>query len=91
ALIFYSLLFQTKLVPRWLSGWGLIAISLHVMAGVLSMFAVIAEFSTVHNIMNLPIFLQEMVLAVWLIVRGFNPSVTSSNWTVHAPLRAVET
>ncbi len=91
ALIFYSLLFQTKLVPRWLSGWGLIAISLHIIAGGLSIFAVIAEFLTLHNIMNLPIFVQEMVLAVWLIVRGFNPTVTSSASTTRISLRAVET
>jgi hypothetical protein len=34
--------------------------------------------TTIRNIMALPIALQEMVTAVWLIVKGFNPSVIAS-------------
>jgi hypothetical protein len=39
------------------------------------MYGLIAPFSAVQVILNLPILPQELVLAVWLIVKGFNPSV----------------
>ena len=75
ALVFYSLLFQTKLVPRWLSGWGLIAIAPYIAAGgFLAMFNALEPLTPIHNIMHFPLALQEMVLAVWLIVKGFNSS-----------------
>jgi hypothetical protein len=76
ALIFNYLLYQTKLVPRWLSGWGLIAIVPYLAAGLLAMFGIIHALSPIYAILNLPLALQEMVLAVWLIVRGFNSSAT---------------
>lgn len=74
ALMYYIIFFQSRLIPRWLSGWGFIAIILHLVAVVLIMFALINPFSTIHVVINLPIFFQEMVMAVWLIVKGFNPS-----------------
>jgi hypothetical protein len=76
ALIFNYLLYQTELVPRWLSGWGLIAIVPYLAAGLLAIFGIINALSPIYAIMNLPLALQEMVLAVWLIVRGFNSSAT---------------
>lgn len=78
ALIYYYIFYQSKLIPRWLSGWGLIAITLHLAAVFLTMFALITPFSTIQVIMNLPIFFQETVMAVWLIVKGFNPSAIAS-------------
>ncbi len=74
ALMFYCLLYQSKLIPRWLSGWGLIAVIPYLSAGLLSMFALISPLSTIGVVLNLPLALQEMVLAVWLIVKGFNSS-----------------
>ncbi len=76
ALIFNYLLYRTKLVPRWLSGWGLIAIVPYLAAGLLAMFDIINALSPTYAILNLPLALQEMVLAVWLIVKGFNSSAT---------------
>jgi hypothetical protein len=78
ALIFYSLLYQSKLIPRWLSIWGLIAIVLHLTTGLLILFGLQTGFDTSNLVMNFPIFLQEMVMAVWLIVKGFNPSAIAS-------------
>jgi hypothetical protein len=71
-LLYYWVLFQTALVPRWLSGWGLVAAALCMMAAVLVLFQVTTPASTPHILLNLPIFLQEMVLAVWLIAKGFD-------------------
>jgi hypothetical protein len=72
ALMYYTLFFQSRLIPRWLSGWGIIAAALMMTACVLSMFSNTPV--TGYALLILPIAVQEMVLAVWLIVKGFNPS-----------------
>ncbi|MFO7792411.1 MAG: DUF4386 domain-containing protein [Candidatus Saliniplasma sp.] len=73
ALMFYTVLYRSQLVPRWISGWGLIAAMPFLAAGFLVMFGIIGHMSTVDSLLQLPLALQEMVLAVWLIVKGFNP------------------
>jgi Domain of unknown function (DUF4386) len=73
-LMFYYLLFQSRLVPRWLSGWGFIALIMNLAAGLLVMFGFFGPTSTLSDVLQLPIFLQEIVLAVWLIAKGFNPA-----------------
>jgi hypothetical protein len=78
ALIFYYLLYQTKLIPRWLSGWGLIAIIPYLTAGLLVLFGLFGSLSTSEIVLVFPLALQEMVMAVWLIVKGFNPSAIAS-------------
>jgi hypothetical protein len=72
ALLFYTGLYKSKLVPKWLSLWGIIAIILHFLTGLLIMFGLQTEASVSNSIMNFPIFLQEMVMAVWLIIKGFD-------------------
>jgi hypothetical protein len=76
--MYYGIFYRYRLVPRWISGWGLIGITLTTIASVLVMFGVIPGFGTVQMIANLPIMPQEMVLAVWLIAKGINPSAVAS-------------
>jgi hypothetical protein len=73
-LLYYCVFYQTRLVPRWLSGWGVGAVILGAAAALLVLFGVTGSMSTVQIVLNIPIGLQEMVLAVWLIVKGFRPS-----------------
>jgi hypothetical protein len=72
--MFYTVLYQANLLPRWISGWGLIGVVLYEAAGLLHLFALIGQTSTIMLVLVLPIGMQEMVMAVWLIVKGFNPS-----------------
>jgi Domain of unknown function (DUF4386) len=72
-LMYYWLLYQSQLVPRWLSGWGLLGTTLTIVATLLVLFRLIGILTTGYMVLNLPIAMQEMVLAVWLIVKGFNP------------------
>jgi len=79
ALMYYYVFFRTNLIPRWLSGWGLVAIILHLTSVFVTMFTQIDPFSgSVTILMNIPIGLQELTLAVWLIVKGFSPSAVAS-------------
>ena len=72
AAFLYSFVFwKTKLVPRWLTGWGILGLVLMLMSSFLVMFNVFPTLSSMLAVLNLPIALQEMVLAIWLIVRGY--------------------
>jgi hypothetical protein len=76
AFLYYTLFFQTRLIPRWLSGFGIVAIILMLTACVLSLFS--GNRITSYIPLAAPIGVQELVLAVWLIVKGFNPSLSAS-------------
>jgi hypothetical protein len=76
AFMYYYLFFQSRLIPRWLSGFGIVAIILMMTACVLALFS--GNRITSYIPLAAPIAVQEMVLAVWLIVKGFNPSAIDS-------------
>ena len=71
ALMYYWIFYKTHLVPRWLSLWGLFGIILGIANGLYDMFGGTPN-ETIAMVLDLPIFLQEMVMAVWLIIKGFN-------------------
>ncbi len=67
-LLLYYLLYQSRLVPRWLSLWGLLGATLVLVAGLTGLFG---DFPF---LLAAPIAVQEMALALWLIVKGFDPT-----------------
>jgi uncharacterized protein DUF4386 len=73
ATLYYLVFYRSQLIPRWLSAWGLAGTVLGLVAGLLVLFQSIAVLSGTQVALNLPIAVQEMVLAVWLIVKGFSP------------------
>jgi hypothetical protein len=74
ALLLNYILYRSKLVPRWLSGWGLVG-------SVLSFLTYFLGFFSIHlsEWLFAPIAVQEMAFAVWLIVKGFNPITSILN------------
>ena len=73
ALILNFVLYKSKLVPRWLSGWGFVS-AIFVLANCLVQFYGINPV----GFLDFSIAVQEMVFAVWLIVKGFNSSAIAS-------------
>ncbi|MBW2995665.1 DUF4386 domain-containing protein [Candidatus Woesearchaeota archaeon] len=67
ALILNFVLYKSKLVPRWLSGWGFVSAIF-----VLSNFLLQSFGINFIEFLDFSIAIQEMVFAVWLIVKGFN-------------------
>lgn len=71
AAILYPLLYKSELVPRWLSIWGIVGTVLMLLAGILRMFGESAT-SAVSVALTAPLGVNEMALAAWLIIKGFN-------------------
>ncbi len=42
-----------------------------ILASLLIMFHVIDIITTIYIVLNLPLILIEMILAIWLIIKGF--------------------
>jgi hypothetical protein len=66
------LLLRTQLVPRLIAVLGLAGATLILVAGLLGLFGLIAPLSPVGLALALPVAAYEMILAVWLIAKGFN-------------------
>jgi hypothetical protein len=86
ALMFSVLLYQSRLVPRWLSVWGLVGAALYIVPSLGSMFGLSL------GVLMAPLAVQEMVMGAWLIAKGFTPSAIAAQpagetprWRAAAP------
>ena len=73
SLFFCALLFRTKLVPRWLAGWGFIGYACFAAGNLLELLGVAGA----GVVAAIPGGLFELTFAIWLIARGFASTATA--------------
>ena len=67
ALLFYTVVYQERLLPRFIPIWGFVGVALVLAWNLLEMFGISAGIY-----LAIPIILNEIFLGIWLIVKGFN-------------------
>ena len=77
ALSLYTMLYRSKLIPRFISVWGLVGATTVLTTTMLDIFA-LSVGPALGLVLGLPMLANELFLGVWLIVKGFNPSSTPS-------------
>ena len=77
-LLLFYILCQSRFVPRWLSAWGIIGAVSTMLASFLVLFRLAAVVTPLYLVMNAPLALQSLVMAMWLITRGFDTSSLES-------------
>lgn len=76
-LVLNYVLYQSKLVPRWLSAWGLIGDVGILIYGIMGLLGTATNSFDATTLLAAPIAVQEMVFASWLIIKGFNKPKTA--------------
>jgi hypothetical protein len=77
--VMYSYIFyKTKLVPRFISILGMTGASCVFICSLFVMFGVFPQISFWGAVLAVPVAANEMILAVWLIVKGFNENAITS-------------
>ncbi len=81
ALILNSMLFKSRFIPRLVSGFGIIGAIMYFIAALLILFGH-EPLSTIQIVLSIPLALSELVLALWLIIKGFNQNMIEKNLLV---------
>lgn len=82
--MFYILLLKSKLIPKWLSIWGLLGYLLSAIASVLILFQVVEVITTEYLVLNVPTAIQELILGIWLITKGFDQRLSENNERINS-------
>jgi hypothetical protein len=69
AILFYVLFYRTQVIPKFISIWGIIA-TLILLA--ITIFRLFGLDLPIFQVLLMPIILNEILLAVWLMIKGFN-------------------
>jgi len=74
ALLLGTLLYRSRLVPRVIPELGLIGAPLMISSAIGTMFGVNELVSVWSGLGAAPIFVWELSLGLWLVIKGFRPS-----------------
>jgi len=69
AMCLYTSFYRTRLIPRWLTLWGMIGAVFYLVYGLLSLFDI---GGAGLGFLELPLFVQELAMGLWLVIKGFN-------------------
>jgi len=78
ALLIGSLLYQSRLVPRWLPLLGFVGAALLVAGDAAILFGLIGQHASTTPLLAIPIAVWEFSLGVYLVVKGFRPSAITA-------------
>lgn len=72
------LLYQSRLVPRGLSLIGIIGGPILLVGYIAVLFGLVGQHAPLAGLSAIPVALFELLLGIWLVVKGFNTSTMSS-------------
>ena len=75
AVLWYYLLVRSRYIPRVLSLWGLVAVCL---VSINTLLALLKPATSYLSLLLAPYIPFELVLGVWLVVKGFDPPMHAS-------------
>jgi hypothetical protein len=75
ALLLYTMLYRSRLIPRFISVWGLLGAIMVLATALMDVYGISLESLDALGFIML---LNELFLGVWLIVKGFSSSAIAS-------------
>lgn len=72
ALFIYYLFYRTKLIPSWLSLWGIAGAVLYLT------YPILCILSPDIGLLQIPLAVQEMIMAAWLLIKGFSENISQT-------------
>ncbi len=78
----YVSFYRTRLIPRWLSIWGLIGVVPYFAYGLLHFFHLDTGFGIYLQMVLAP---REIVMGLWLLIAGFNKDAVKKLNEANAP------
>jgi hypothetical protein len=76
----YISFYRTRLIPRWLTIWGLIGVVPYFAYALLHFFHMDTGYGLYLQMVLMP---QEIVMGLWLVIAGFNQDAVKSLAEVH--------
>lgn len=74
AVLLGSIMYQSRLVPRWIPTLGLIGAPLLLVSDLATLFGVVEAMTTIPALLVLPLAMWELSLGIYLTFKGFRPS-----------------
>jgi hypothetical protein len=71
SIILYLILYTNRLIPKWISLWGIVGSAMAIAASIGVLFSLLDVLTPAYMGINVPLVLQQIVFAFWLIIKGF--------------------